>query len=47
MPAPFIFIATNNLKPGAIEAERHRVRDLSRFLEARSLHLGGFTGLRP
>ena len=34
MPAPFIFIATNRLKPGAYEAERHRVPGLVDFIEA-------------
>jgi hypothetical protein len=30
---PFIFIATNRLKPGALDAERRRVPDLAAFLE--------------
>jgi hypothetical protein len=42
MPAPLIFIATNKLKPGAIEAEQHRVRDLCRFLEASEPRLIAF-----
>lgn len=33
MPGPFIFIATNKLKPGAFEVERRRVAELSAFLE--------------
>src|SRR3954449_567853 len=31
--APFIFIATNRLKPGAYEAERHRVPGLVDFIK--------------
>ena len=31
---PFIFIATNRLKPGKLEAERDRVPGLSDFIEA-------------
>src|SRR5665213_835149 len=34
MPGPFIFIATNRLKPGALEAERRRVPQLCEFIEA-------------
>jgi hypothetical protein len=34
MVEPFIFIATNRLKPGALEAERQRVPELSAFIEA-------------
>ena len=34
MTGPFIFIATNRLKPGAYEAERHRVPGLVEFLKA-------------
>lgn len=33
MPGPFIFIATNRLKAGAIEAERRRVPDLVGFVQ--------------
>jgi hypothetical protein len=33
MPGPFIFIATNRLKPGASEAERRRVPGLVDFIE--------------
>ena len=42
MPGPFIFIATNKLKPGAFEAEQHRVRDLCRFLDASEPRLIAF-----
>ena len=31
---PFIFIATNRLKPGKLEAERQRVPGLAEFIEA-------------
>jgi hypothetical protein len=34
MSGPFIFIATNRLKPGAYEAERRRVPGLVDFIEA-------------
>ena len=34
MTGPFIFIATNRLKPGAYEAERHRVPGLVEFIKA-------------
>jgi hypothetical protein len=34
MPSPFIFIATNRLKPGAYEAERLRVPGLVEFIRA-------------
>jgi len=33
MSGPFIFIATNRLKPGALAAERQRVPDLAAFVE--------------
>jgi hypothetical protein len=33
MSGPFIFIATNKLKPGALEAERLRVPQLCEFIE--------------
>jgi hypothetical protein len=33
MSGPFIFIATNRLKPGALEAERRRVPQLCEFIE--------------
>ena len=34
MPGPFVFIATNRLRPGALEAERRRVPQLCEFIEA-------------
>ena len=34
MSGPFIFIATNRLRPGAYEPERHRVLGLVDFIEA-------------
>ena len=34
MTGPFIFIATNRLKPGAYEAECHRVPGLVEFIKA-------------
>ena len=34
MAGPFIFIATNRLKPGKLDAERHRVPGLVEFIEA-------------
>ena len=34
MSSPFIFIATNRLKPGAYEAERQRVPGLVEFIRA-------------
>ena len=34
MPEPFIFIATNRLKEGKLEAERARVPELAAFVEA-------------
>src|SRR3954468_10814548 len=34
MSSPFILIATNRLKPGAYEAERHRVPGLVEFIRA-------------
>jgi len=34
MSGPFIFIATNRLKPGAYEAERRRVPGLVEFIKA-------------
>jgi hypothetical protein len=33
MSAPFIFIATNRLRPGALEDERRRVPGLAAFVE--------------
>lgn len=35
MPGPFILIATHRLKPGALDAERRRVPELSEFIESR------------
>jgi hypothetical protein len=34
MPSPFIFIATNRLKPGKLDRERERVPELVAFIEA-------------
>lgn len=34
MSGPFIFIATNRLKPGAYDLERRRVQGLVEFIEA-------------
>ncbi len=34
MSSPFIFIATNRLKPGALDRERQRVPGLVEFIEA-------------
>ena len=34
MAGPFIFIASNRLKPGKLGAERHRVPGLVEFIEA-------------
>jgi hypothetical protein len=34
MPGPFIFIATNRLKPGKLDAERQRVPGLCDYIEA-------------
>lgn len=42
MPGPFIFIATNQLKPGALEAERRRAAELSTLLEEREPRLLAF-----
>jgi hypothetical protein len=39
---PFIFIATNKLKPGKLEDERTRVRDLSEFIAANEPRLLAF-----
>ena len=36
MSGPLIFIATNRLKAGALNAERRRVPDLVRFVEHES-----------
>ena len=42
MTGPFIFIATNRLKPGAYEAERHRVPGLVDFIKASEPRLLAF-----
>jgi hypothetical protein len=42
MVAPFIFIATNRLKPGKLEEERRRVPALSAFIEENEPRLIGF-----
>jgi hypothetical protein len=42
MAGPFIFIATNRLKPGKLDAERNRVPGLSEFIEANEPRLIGF-----
>ncbi len=41
-PPPFIFIATNRLKPGRLEAERARVPGLVEFIEANEPRLIAF-----
>jgi hypothetical protein len=42
MTGPFIFIATNRLKPGALDAERARVPNLAGFIEASEPRLIAF-----
>jgi len=42
VPGPFIFIATNKLKPGKLENERERVRELSDFIAANEPRLLSF-----
>ena len=42
MSSPFIFIATNRLKPGQLESERKRVPGLVEFIEASEPRLIGF-----
>ena len=42
MAGPFIFIATNRLKPGKVDAERHRVPGLVDFIEANEPRLIAF-----
>jgi hypothetical protein len=42
MSGPFIFIATNRLKPGKLEAERARVPGLVEFIEANEPRLIAF-----
>ena len=46
MAGPFIFIATNRLKPGKVEAERHRVPGLVDFIEANEPRLIAFNGVQ-
>jgi len=42
MPGPFIFIATNRLKTGKLDAERQRVPGLVDFIEANEPRLIAF-----
>jgi hypothetical protein len=42
MPGPFIFIATNRLKEGKLDAEKERVPGLSDFIEANEPRLIAF-----
>ena len=42
MTGPFIFIATNRLKPGAYDAERHRVPGLVEFIKGSEPRLLAF-----
>jgi len=42
MAGPFIFIATNRLKPGKVDAERHRVPGLVDFIAAHESRLIAF-----
>jgi hypothetical protein len=42
MTGPFIFIATNRLKPGKLEDERKRVPELCDFIEANEPRLIAF-----
>ena len=42
MPSPFIFIATNRLKPGKLDRERERVSDLVEFIEGNEPRLIAF-----
>ena len=42
MSGPFIFIATNRLKPRALEAEKRRVPQLCDFIEANEPRLIAF-----
>jgi hypothetical protein len=42
MSSPFIFIATNRLKPGRLELERQRVPGLVEFIEANEPRLIAF-----
>jgi hypothetical protein len=42
MTTPFIFIATNRLKPGKLDAEKARVPGLAEFIEANEPRLLAF-----
>jgi hypothetical protein len=42
MAGPFIFVATNRLKPGKLEDEHERVRALSDFIDANEPRLLAF-----
>jgi hypothetical protein len=42
VPSPFIFIATNRLKPGALDRERDRVPGLVEFIETNEPRLIAF-----
>jgi hypothetical protein len=42
MSGPLIFVATNRLKPGKLDAERERVRDLVRFVDEQEPQLLAF-----
>jgi hypothetical protein len=42
LPPPFIFIATNRLKPGRLDQERERVPKLAEFIEANEPRLIAF-----
>ena len=42
MPSPFIFIATNRLKPGQLDRERKRVPGLVDFIAANEPRLIAF-----
>jgi uncharacterized protein (DUF2126 family) len=42
LPSPFIFIATNRLKPGRLDQERARVPSLVEFIEANEPRLIAF-----
>src|SRR6266436_3211745 len=42
MPGPFIFIATNRLKPGKLADERRRVPDVVDFIQANEPRLLAF-----
>ena len=42
MPGPLIFVATNRLKPGALDLERRRVPELVSFVEREEPQVIGF-----